>query len=240
MKKLLIAALALITALSISLAACDKKKDPEPADDDPDDDLVARPNEDEPTGTTTGEGDDTTKPSTNGTWVVKNDTVYILTDCNIREQANKNSAVKATATMGTSYQRVESNGTWDKIAVGENQWYVLSILVTTNAQRANFIDKSSENKVLHVKADTTLNLRSSPLYPENSPYYDNLKGSIKASHTASDALKLLGVSEDNAWAKVSFTGTDENNKTFDGTEILYVRTSYLVEFSSNGDSQLPG
>ncbi len=241
MKKLLIATLALITALSISLAACSKDKDTDTdIDDDPDDDLVARPSDDDDdTSTTTGEGDDTTTTA-NGTWITKNDTIYVLTDCNIRSSATKTSEVKGTATMGTSYQRVETNGMWDKIVVGENQWYILSVLATTSQQRATFVDKTAENKILHVKADTTLNLRCSPLFPDDNPNYDNLVGSINATHTATDSLKLIAVSQDGAWAKVSFTGTTENNKTLDGTEPLYVRTSYLVEFSSNGDSQLPG
>ena len=57
MKKLLIAMLALITALSISLTACGNKKnkDDEPVDDDPDD-FVIREDDD-------SEGDDTYQES---------------------------------------------------------------------------------------------------------------------------------------------------------------------------------
>ncbi len=240
MKKLLIAMLALITALSVSLAACDKKKDDDDTtvDDDPDDEFVVR-DDDPDDETTLSEGDGTTKvPS--GTWAEKNDTVYVLTDCNIRSAASKSSDTVGTATMGNSLQRVKTNGTWDEISYNGATAYILSDLVTTSQQRATFVDKSAENQYLHIKDDVTLNLRSSPLYPENSTLYNNLKGSIKSSHTASNTLKLLAISQDNAWAKVSFVGTDVNNTTFTGSEILYVRTSYLVEYSTNGDAQLPG
>lgn len=237
MKKLLIAMLALITALSISLAACDKDKDKEPVDDDPDDEFVVRDDEDDTT--TLSEGDGTTK-TPSGTWVETNDTVYVLTDCYIRSAASKTSNTVGTATMGTALQRVKTNDTWDEITYNGATAYILADLTTESQQRATFDDKSAENKYLHVKSGVTLNLRTSPLFPEHTNLYDNGAGSINETHTAANTLKLLAISQDNAWAKVSFTGTADNNKTYTGTEILYVRTSFLVEYSTNGDAQLPG
>lgn len=240
MKKLLIATLALITALSISLAACDKNKDKDPMDDEPDDDLVARPGDDTTTTGGGNEGDNNSSTQTNQ-WVVKNDTIYILTDCNLRASASTSSAKVGTATLGLSFQRVESNGKWSKITYNDGNAYVLNALITESQQRVTFLDKVSENKILHLKPSSTSNLRTSPVAADEA---QNIVGVINDTHTAANTLKLVALSQDGAWAKVTFEGnlgteTDPNN--FTGLETLYIHTGNIVEFStSGGDSQLPG
>ena len=244
MKKLLIAMLALITALSISLAACDKDKDKEPIEDDPDDDLVARPSDDEtvtPPADDDNKGDNTTKPNTpTNTWETKNDTVYVLTDCNIRSSASTTSSKLGTAKLGDSFQRVESNDKWSKITYNNGTAYILNALITESAQRVTFDDKTAENKILHLKTDSSSYLRKSPVATEEA---NNIAGVIKDTHTAADTLKLVGLSQDGVWAKVSFTGnlgTDTNPQNFDGTEVLYIHVGNIVEFSTSGGGQLPG
>ena len=246
MKKLLIAALALITALSISLAACDKKKDPEPADDDPDDDLVARPSDDNNDSTPSDDDDKNNTNNGNSTtlqWETKNDTVYVLTGCNIRSSANTNSSRLGTAKLGDSFQRLETNGEWSKITYNNAEAYILNDLLTESVQRVTFTDRSSENLVLHVKSNGNTespiqtNLRNAPTSKEAAK---SLVASITAANTANGEMKLLALSQDGEWARVSYTGTI-GSKTFNGSETLYVYYDYIQELNpSNSGDQLPG
>ena len=247
MKKLLIAMLALITALSVSLAACDKQKDDTPIDDEPDDDdfIVRTEEPTDTTGTATGTGTTNNNPTLNGTqWVEKNDTVYVLIDCNIRSSATTSSTSIGVGRLGNSFQRVATNGQWDKISFedGENGVaYISSKLLSTSKQRVTFVDKTSEEKVLHLKASgnaespTQGNLRQFPTSEAESI------GTITEIDTAKDenVLKLLAVSEDGTWAKVSYTGT-LGSKTFTD-QVCYITTSVISELSnSSGNTQLAG
>lgn len=239
MKKLLIATLALITALSISLAACSTDKDKDPVDEDPDDDLVAHSDD-----TTTPAGDDTTTGNNGGgaslSWETKNDTIYVLTACNLRASASKTSAKVGEATFGQSFQRTETNGKWSKITYNDATAYVLNDLITDSAQRATFVDKASENKILHIKADSQSNLRTSPVSSEEA---NNVKGIITDAHTAAGTLKLVALSQDGVWARVTFEGnlgTETNPNVCTGLETLYIHTGNIVEFAVGGGSQLPG
>lgn len=247
MKKLLIAMLALITALSISLTACDKQKDPDPADEPDDDDLVARPSDDNNNNTNNNGGNENegeNNPSTQtGSWVVKNDTVYVLTNCNIRSSASTTSTKVATAKFGDSFQRAETNGKWSKITYNDAEAYILNDLVTESADRATFVDRSSENLVLHVKSNgdaqnpIKTNLRNAPVSTEAAASF---VATITDANTANGEMKLVALSRDGKWARVSYTGTI-GSKTFDGTETLYVHWEYIQELNpGNAGGQLPG
>lgn len=240
MKKLLIAMLALITALSISLTACGNKKDKneDPVDDDPDDEFVMREDEGDDTTTAPSEGDDTTTQS--GSWVEKNDTVYTLLKCKIRPEATTSKASIGIAEFAASYHRVATNGTWDKIEYNDGFAYISSALLTTNAQRITFDDKSADATLLHLKASgteetTKANLREFPTGQANS------LGVISETETANaeNALTLLAISQDGSWAKVSYTGKI-GEKTFTN-QVCYITTEYIAELNTNTDSgNIPG
>ena len=246
MKKLLIAMLALLIALSVSLTACNKDKDPDPIDDPDDDELVARPsdddeNNDKPAPGGEDENDDPSTPTTG--WEAKAGTVYALTNCNIRSSASTTSAKLGTAKLGDAFTRVETNGKWTKITYNDGEAFILNDLVTESAQRVNFIDKTAENKVLHVKSNGNeqepikTNLRNAPVSAEAAVSFVT---TITAANTANGELKLVALSEDGKWARVSYTGTI-GSQTFNGTETLYVHWEYIQELNpGNSGSDLPG
>ena len=232
MKKILIATLALITALCISLAACDKKdknKDDEPIDDDP---IGVRPSDSDSQPTDSGNGNGT---GTN-VWVDKNDTVYVLTESNIRANTSTSSTKIATVPMGTALTRTQTNGTWDKITYNDQEAYIKSNLVTTNINTVTF-DPVAENEqiFLHLKTSgnsanpTSVNLRKSPTSTSGIDPVCTITETI----TSGDVLKLIAKSRDGAWVKVSFTGT-ANGTTYTGNEELYCTPSYFVELSTGG------
>lgn len=231
MKKILIATLALITALCISLAACDKNdknKNDDPADDD--DDIVARPNDDDSNSTdTTGNGNGNTGTNV---WVDKNDTVYVLTESNIRANTSTSSTKIATVPMGTALTRVQTNGTWDKITYNDQEAYIKSNLVTTNVNTVTF-DPVTDQIFLHLKTSgnsanpTSVNLRKSP----TSTSGVDPVCTITETTTSTDVLKLIAKSRDGSWVKVSFTGT-VGGTTYTGTEELYCTPGYFIELQS--------
>ncbi len=252
MKKLLIATLALITALSISLAACDKNKNNDEPAEDPDDDLVARPSDTTPVGgtTTTGNGDNNNNNNNNGSsvqWVEQSQTIYVLLDCNIRNTPSTSSSenIINTARFGQSFQATASNSNWYKIvydAGTDGVAYISKDLVSLSSQRVTVIAKAEADQIaVHLKssgnseAPTSANLREFPTK------YAISFGTITELITADSAntLKLLGVTEDGSWAKVSFTGTIGSTTFTD--KICYIDAGVLAELNVNtGNSQLPG
>lgn len=244
MKKILIAALALITVLTMSLTACGDTQNPE--DENPNDDLISRddeePTDNEDEDNTDDKTDDQTPDDSGdgptqtpvGGWTSAAATVYAKTASNVRENASKTSTSLGVVQMGTALTRVETNGTWDKITYNGNTAYILSDLVTVSQNRVTFEDKTADDMTLHLTASNKTNLRSSPVV---SDHVDNLKGTIRAEDTANGTLKLAKLSADKAWAEVRFTGTDENGKTFVGTEVLYISTTYIQELASGNNNE---
>ncbi len=217
MKKLLIATLALITALSISLAACDKgKKDPEPLDD-PDDDLVARPSGN---GTTTN-GDGTTTTGNDGgstttvQWVEKNDTVYVLAnDVNLRATATTSSKSEGKVNLGTDLARTKegSNG-WSEVKItGDKLVYIKTEYITTNQNDVLF-DACEETPITFDSDIYSANLRSDPCLGTGT-----IATSIDDVKTTPPVITKIAVNKSNTWAKIKYNGKEYYLAThmFDG------------------------
>ena len=238
MKKILIAAVALIAALTMSLTACDTKKRNERYDDDDDivgsDDLVSPSKGSNTTGagTTNGGGSSVTSQ-----WTEVGGKVYVLTRSNIRSSASTASTKLGEAELGTSFDRLATNGTWTKISYNGAEAYIMSDLTTTDSRRATFTPKEGAEQItLHIKASGTstpngIALRSAPTAAEIA---DSYVGTVTETQTndSSNVLKLLAVTEDGSWAKVSYTGKDKEGKTYTGTEVLYCTTAYFVDLST--------
>ena len=246
MKKLLIAALALITVLTMSLAACgDNTQNTDGVGDDAwmDDNTDATNTGDNTTNTDTpGAGTGNSSNTTTEEWVDKAGTVYVVAHkANLREDTSMSATTVDTVELGTALTRTQTNGTWDKIDYNGKTVYILSDLVTISAKRVTFVDRSAEELVLHLKAGMSSNLRTSPVYVDDNAYLEddfNLKGTLTSAITAEDGLKLVALSEDGDWAQVSFKGTAQAGQTFNGTEKLYIRTTYIIELTSaaSGDN----
>lgn len=251
MKKILIAAIALMTVLTMSLTSCESEPTPNEAGNGLDDDIISRDDESNENEDDSSNGENNETPNNSedennnnntqtpvGVWTAASGTVYVRTKAHIRESASKTSESAGIVEMGTALTRTETNGTWDKVTYNGNTAYILSDLVTTSQSRVTFEDKTAENKTLHLKEDTKSNLRTSPVA---SDHVNNLAGTIGSEHTNSGTLKLVKLSKDGYWAQVSFTGTAEGGKTFHGTEVLYIATTYIQELNpSTNPDNIPG
>ena len=230
MKKLLAFLLVLVMILSVSLVACNKKGDN--TDDGEGDDW------DDVGGTTTsdtvadGQGNGDTNIPTTG-WVDKADVIYTgVNNLNLRIEPSIN-ATKVTTikTAGTALNRVATNGTWDKVEIGEGDAkqtaYVLNVFVSLVSTNFSFTTLPAENQVtLTVLGDNKINLRSTPFVPGGDNNYDNVV--ISEFKATNGTLKKIAVSASGSWYQVSYVGTI-GTKTFNGTEVLYMAASSVSD-----------
>ena len=119
MKKYLAFLLVLVMILSVSLVACSKKNQ-EPADDDDDgwgnggNNTSSTESIDENDGN--NDNGDGNTPSNND-WREASGKVYVaMNDVNLRYQANANSGVYKKVNQKTELDRLETNGTYDKVS----------------------------------------------------------------------------------------------------------------------------
>ena len=228
MKKLLAFLLVLVMILSVSLVACNKKGDN--TDDGEGDDW------DDLGGTTTsdtvadGQGNgDTNIPSTG--WVDKVDTIYTgVNNLNLRLEPSINAAkVTTISAAGTKLNRVATNGTWDKVEIGEGDAkqtaYVLNAFVSQVSTNFTFTTLPAEDQsTLTIVGDNKINLRSTPFVPGGDNNYDNVV--ISEFNASYGTLTKVAVSASGNWYQVSYTGTI-GTKTYNGTEALYVTASVV-------------
>ena len=229
MKKLLAFLLVLVMILSVSLVACGKKGDN--TDDGEGDDW------DDVGGTTTsdtvadGQGNgDTNIPATG--WVDKVDTIYTgVNNLNLRLEPSANaSVVKTVATAGTALNRVATNGTWDKIELGEGDAkqtaYVLSAYISQISTNFTFTTLPAENQsTLTIVGDSKVNLRNTPFVPDGDYNYSNV--AIQEFKAENGTLKKVAVSASGTWYQVSYVGTI-GTKTYTGAEVLYIAASSIA------------
>ncbi|MBE6546227.1 MAG: hypothetical protein E7668_02150 [Ruminococcaceae bacterium] len=240
MKKFLAIFLALVTVTAILLTACNKKK--ENNDDEFDDtDPFANQylnNSNIGTGTST---DTSYVPGNNdnvifGTWVTKNDTVYVCHPTYLRYSTSNGDKSSQSVEFGASLTRIATNGTWDKVSYNDAEYYVYSYLVTPNKGDVTFTAITEDNVTSVINNDTTgsnptqLNLRTTPCYDDD---LDNLGASAltKTMTTAEGVeFKVIGINETKTWAKVYFKGKDARGLDIDGE--FYCRPSYLEYFKT--------
>ena len=228
MKKLLAFLLVIVMILSVSLVACAKKNN---TPDDTDDDdwgngggtTTAAPNGDENNG-------DSNVPTTS--WVDKADVVYTgVNNLNLRLEPSANaSVVKTVATAGTALNRVATNGTWDKIELGEGDAkqtaYVLSAYISQISTNFSFTTLPAENQsTLTIIGDSKVNLRSTPFVPEGDYNYSNV--AIQEFKAENGTLTKVAVSASGNWYQVSYVGTI-GTKTYTGSEVLYIASSSIA------------
>ena len=228
MKKLLAFLLVLVMILSISLASCAKK----PADTEEDDgddwgnggssSTTTVPNGNNPDGNGDGNG-------ITAVWTDKDDTIYTgIGNLNLRLEPNLSATVvKTEAVAGTALKRVATNGTWDKVELGENQTaYVLCAYVSAVGTDFTFIPLDADDQVeLTVVGTNKFALRSTPFIPGGDYKWDN--ATIQSFSAANGKLKKIAVSASGNWYQVSYTG-EINGKTYTGSEVLYMAKSLVT------------
>ncbi len=241
MKKLLAVFLALMMILSVSLMACQKDEEPNNDDEVEDDDdfIVNKNNNKETTDTGDDDGeDDEGEDTSNGgstSWVNETVTVYVRANgTNVRASASTKGAKIGTVNMGDALVSESHNDSWYKITYNNAVAYISATLVTANQNIVTFVEPTAvaANSVITIKAGDTCNLRSDPAGEASS----TLKGSINSTKTANGELKIIKINKTGTWAEVRFTGTDLENHTYNGTEVLYCTTSVIAELASSSSS----
>ena len=176
-----------------------------------------------------GNNDDT-NPPTDG-WVDKVDTIYTgVNNLNLRLEPSINAAkVTTISAAGTALNRVATNGTWDKVEIGEGDAkqtaYVLNAFVSQVSTNFSFTTLPAENQsTLTIVGDNKINLRSTPFVPGGDNNYDNVV--ISEFNASYGTLTKVAVSASGNWYQVSYTGTI-GTKTYNGTEALYVTASVV-------------
>ena len=241
MKKLLAVFLALMMVLSVSLMACKKDEEPNLDDDVEDDDFIVNKNNKKDT-TDTGDnnnddddnGADTSKGGTSG-WVNEPVTVYVRANgVNIRASSSTKGAIIGSADMGDNFVSESHNDSWYKIKHNDAVAYISAAFVTANQNIVTFVEPTTvaANSSITVKSGLTCNLRSDPAGEAES----TLKGSIDTTKTANNELTIIKINKTGTWAEVRFTGTDLENHTYNGTEVLYCTTSVIAELATSNSS----
>lgn len=177
------------------------------------------------------------------------DTVYVLYNANIREDASLDSGVKILGTVpfGKVMERLQKNDLWSKVTYVDNgemiTGYIANDLITTDAKAVTFIDQT--NVVASIKSDlgglNNVIVRKYPLangYPndftvlENDSFNDgSIVGQISKGTTN---ITVVSVSADGMWAYIKGQGVRfENGVPSSSTTLIEGYTLYSnLEFSN--------
>ncbi len=259
MKKTIAILLALMTMLSFSLMACNKKGNNSGNTDDLDNDNFAPSSgtnstnsSDTENGTGDGTGTGNNSGNLSGNWVAKAGTVYLIAKSNIRSATDmKDSSIITNLEAGTALERVRTNNIWDEVTYDGKTAYVLSYRVASSKNEFEFIDYTGDDiKEIHVKPASgnntpQINLRSTPMFPtsatvEKYSSEDNVVCTINGVGTANGELKVVGINKSGTILKVTFDGKDVKGNERKGTFYIgYGALNSLVEKyggSSGGSS----
>ena len=229
MKKLLAFLLVLVMILSVSLVACDNKTNNVEEDDDDwgNGNEVADTNKDNNNKEDEKTPSGTTPPTLQ--WIEKNDKVYVgLDGVNLRTAASiTSSSVVATVSVGTELERLETNGTWDKVLYSGQEVYVLCDLVSTiktNFEAVNYDE--ADYVTLTIVGTNGINLRSTPFVPGGNYKFEN--ATIQGLTAANGGiLKKIGVTASGNWYIVTYSGT-VGDTTYEN-EVLYMAASNVTD-----------
>lgn len=223
MKKFLAIFLALMMITTVALVSC--KKDT-PADDNDDwdnEDPVGDNGSDSGSDSGSGSGSDSGSDSGSGSgsnntddtpitnaWIDKNDKVYVGIDgTRLREGPGSGYKVGTNVNSGTELERLQTNGSWDKVKYEGVEYYVDSNLVTTAGKDFAFGADLDAPVNLTINEDKQINLRTSPFVSDADDYlYANVgkSGLTSKDVTAEKPLTKIGVSENGIWFKVTYDG----------------------------------
>ena len=225
MKRFLALFLVLVLAFSCVLVACSKNETTDDEDDDSGDGLIGAVtttpastvfNPDDQGNTNT---DFSWTEDENGTTVyVRAAALWLRTDTNTSESTKAESVV-----FGQSFKRVKYNDAWTLIQVDQDQYYVKTAYITTDAGSVVFKDDAEKTTV--TVTEDTLFLRTSTLYKLGTEKYT---GNIGATVTKGTTLTRVATSQNGMWIRVEYTDP-ETNKVIP----LYCNTDYTSAGSSS-------
>ena len=247
MKKTLALALAILM-LTASLAACSKKENTPPVDDE-DDGYVTKDTKDTSDTNDSDENNDSNNNNdtdNNGNsndnnnnnlvgWMDSVDTVYAGVRLNLRTSAAMgNNNIAKEVPFGTKLNRTATNSVWSKVTLDGDttEYYVSNDWISSTA--GHFSYNSCEPVALTIN-DTPNNIIffTSPFECEdNELYFSNAvcASGFKLSNVSEGySLKKVATSASGSWIKVEFVGTitisANNTKTYtaDAPGELYVK-----------------
>jgi hypothetical protein len=208
MKKTLALILALLMILSVALVSCGGEEEETSGTDD----FFNIPGTDPTQGTDNngGEnegGDENTNNSTSAGYVATNDTVYACYKSVLRADDKTTAEVVATVEFGTALTRVAKGRKWSQINFNGTEAYIANDLLTESKAAVTFkdVEEGTTRKVSKLGTSKNANLRQYPL-SLSKPLVVDLEtfnvSSIIGQIPKDTVVKVLKVSEDNAWAYV--------------------------------------
>ncbi len=212
MKKILAAALAILTISSVALVSC--KKEQQPSNDGGNsggDDIVfenpSNKNTDTDDNTESGTDTENKKPATKEfSDLTAAKTVYAMYDINIRKEPT-DSATKKGVNAGTEMSATATNDVWYKVTYDGETWYVPCDYVANSKEATVFTDLAeNERFTLTIKKSNSdnknqVNLRKYPLFG------DIERKTIEEDDiTAEKPLTVIAKNGTGTWYKVTFDG----------------------------------
>ena len=224
MKKTLALLLALLMVFSIALVSCGN--DDEQPTDTQNNDFVSPGLKNTGTGTGTGTGKGTGTAS--NTFVDKNDTVYVLCDANIREEAKSSSDLLVTVPFKTALQRTKANNKWSEVTYTNQsgnpiKGYIANDLITTNAKSVNFVAQGTEEAPVVTKIKDNLGAGINNAIIRSFPLADSINNFQVLTDEQDAAMKIaqipkgtaditvVSVSEDGVWAYIKGLGNPKDS-----------------------------
>lgn len=188
--------------------------------------------------TETGSGSESESGTSVGTWIEKDDTVYVgMTSVALREGPGSSYGKITSVNSGTALERKETNGTWDKVIYDGTECYVMHALVSTDAKDFQFDLLATEDRVaLTIAQGKQINLRTTPFIADvpsdDMAYTANVGisglGSTSTPHdAAANPLIKVGVSKNGNWYQVEYKGN------------TYFITKYIVTTGAVIDPSVP-
>lgn len=233
MKRFFALFLVLILAFSCILVSCNKKD--EPVEDDEDNggegfigiSTTTAATTFDPNGANTNT-DFTWTDDENGTTVyVRAAALWLRSDTNTVDDSNKMKSVE----FGQALKRVKYNDTWTLVQLDQDQYYVKTAYLTSDAGSVLFTP-DAEKTTVYV-TEESLFLRTSTLYKLGAEKYTN---NIGATVNKGTELTRVATSQNGMWIKVEYTYTTEDDG--EKTLILYCNTDY-TSATAPGSSSTP-
>ncbi len=253
MKKTLALLLALLMMLSVALVSC--------GGDEPDqtlntDDFFNIPGTSEPTlgtdenGENIEGGEENNNSNTAAGYVATNDIVYVCYKANLRSDDKATASVVATVDFETALTRVARGKKWSQIDYNGTEAYIANELITESKSAVTFkdVEEGTTRKISKLGTSKNANLRLYPLALTNPLVLDLevFNASCIIGQVPKDAeVKVLKVSEDNAWAYIECQGykaidNGEYDKTLSTLKGYCSTTVFDTGFGTTGNNSSNG
>ena len=216
MKKTLALILALLMILSVALVSCGGEEEETSGTDD----IFNIPGGDNTTGgdenEENNEGDDANNTTSAG-YTATNDTVYVCYKAVLRANDKATAEVVDTVEFATALTRVAKSKKWSEINYNGATAYIANDLITESKSAVTFkdVEEGTTRKVTKLGQSKNANLRLYPLALTNPLVVEleTFNTSCIIGQVPKDAeVKVLKISEDNAWAYIECEGYAATDK----------------------------